>query len=76
MCLSFILAIFLLFQWSEIHEYPTVLALHLKRFDFDYIQMRYEKNECRLDVPLSLPKEVSSIHHTKSKMLFKISKIV
>ncbi|XP_051754358.1 GTPase IMAP family member 9 isoform X8 [Ctenopharyngodon idella] len=43
--------------WSEIHEYPTVLALHLKRFDFDYIQMRYEKNECRLDVPLSLPKE-------------------
>ncbi|ROL45556.1 Ubiquitin carboxyl-terminal hydrolase 64E [Anabarilius grahami] len=43
--------------WSEIHEYPTVLALHLKRFDFDYIQMRYEKNECRLDVPLSLPEE-------------------
>ncbi|KAK7176942.1 hypothetical protein R3I93_001013 [Phoxinus phoxinus] len=43
--------------WSEIDEYPTVLTLHLKRFDFDYIQMRYKKNECRLDVPLSLRKE-------------------
>ncbi|XDV18908.1 hypothetical protein PO909_024506 [Leuciscus waleckii] len=43
--------------WSKIDEYPTVLTLHLKRFDFDYIQMRYKKNECRLDVPLSLPKE-------------------
>ncbi|CAM4516145.1 unnamed protein product [Leuciscus chuanchicus] len=43
--------------WSKIDEYPTVLTLHLKRFDFDYIQMIYKKNECRLDVPLSLPKE-------------------
>jgi len=71
---SFFLAIFLFFlQWSKIDEYPTVLTLHLKRFDFDYIQMRYKKNECRLDVPLSLPKEVSSFHHTKNKMLFKSS---
>ncbi|KAK7170982.1 hypothetical protein R3I94_001017 [Phoxinus phoxinus] len=43
--------------WSEIDEYPTVLTLHLKRFDFDYIQMRYKKNECCLDVPPSLPTE-------------------
>ncbi|XP_067301822.1 uncharacterized protein si:ch211-212k18.13 isoform X2 [Pseudorasbora parva] len=43
--------------WSEIAEYPTVLTLHLKRFDFDYLQMRYKKNECHLDVPLSLPNE-------------------
>lgn len=43
--------------WSQIDEYPTVLTLHLKRFDFDYMQMRYEKNECRLDVPLTLPKK-------------------
>ncbi|XP_051982733.1 ubiquitin carboxyl-terminal hydrolase 47 [Xyrauchen texanus] len=40
--------------WSEIDEYPTVLTLHLKRFDFDYMQMRYMKNECSLDVPPSL----------------------
>ncbi|KAL1271728.1 hypothetical protein QQF64_030744 [Cirrhinus molitorella] len=40
--------------WSEIDEYPSVLTLHLKRFDFDYIQMRYKKNECCLDVPPSL----------------------
>ncbi|KAA0723040.1 Ubiquitin carboxyl-terminal hydrolase 47 [Triplophysa tibetana] len=40
--------------WSEIDEYPTVLTLHLKRFAFDYNQMRYVKNACALDVPLSL----------------------
>ncbi|XP_050971975.1 ubiquitin carboxyl-terminal hydrolase 47 [Labeo rohita] len=40
--------------WSEIDEYPSVLTLHLKRFDFDYIQMRFKKNECYLDVPPSL----------------------
>ncbi|XP_016330282.1 ubiquitin carboxyl-terminal hydrolase 64E [Sinocyclocheilus anshuiensis] len=40
--------------WSEIDKYPTVLTLHLKRFDFDYIRMRYKKNECCLDVPPSL----------------------
>lgn len=43
--------------WTKIDEYPNVLTLHLKRFDFDYMQMRYEKNECRLDVPLTLPKK-------------------
>ncbi len=82
MCLkcafSFVLAIFLLLQWSEIDKYPSVLTLHLKRFDFDYIQMRYKKNECNLDVPLSLPpstfNEVSLInHHTKYKLLLKIN---
>nr|XP_055053432.1 ubiquitin carboxyl-terminal hydrolase 47 isoform X2 [Misgurnus anguillicaudatus] len=40
--------------WSEIEEYPTVLTLQVKRFDFDYMQMRYVKNTCALDVPLSL----------------------
>ncbi|XP_056317142.1 ubiquitin carboxyl-terminal hydrolase 47 [Danio aesculapii] len=43
--------------WSKIDEYPNVVTLHLKRFDFDYMQMRYEKNECLLDVPLTLPKK-------------------
>lgn len=40
--------------WSAIDDYPTVLTLHLKRFDFDYMQMSYKKNECCLDVPPSL----------------------
>ncbi|KAK2913504.1 hypothetical protein Q8A67_001903 [Cirrhinus molitorella] len=40
--------------WSEINEYPSVLTLHLKRFDFDYIQMRFKKNDCYLNVPPSL----------------------
>ncbi|XP_057182590.1 ubiquitin carboxyl-terminal hydrolase 47 isoform X4 [Triplophysa rosa] len=40
--------------WSEIDEYPTVLTFHLKRFAFDYNQIRYVKNSCALDVPLSL----------------------
>ncbi|XP_065125884.1 ubiquitin carboxyl-terminal hydrolase 12A-like isoform X2 [Paramisgurnus dabryanus] len=40
--------------WSEIEDYPTVITLQVKRFDFDYMQMRYVKNTCALDVPLSL----------------------
>ncbi|XP_066538260.1 ubiquitin carboxyl-terminal hydrolase 47 [Hoplias malabaricus] len=40
--------------WSEIEEFPKVLTLHLKRFDFDYMQMKHVKNHCAMDIPLSL----------------------
>ncbi|XP_058617802.1 uncharacterized protein LOC131531207 [Onychostoma macrolepis] len=38
----------------EIHEHPTILALHLKRFVYDYWSCRFEKNDCPMDVPLHL----------------------
>lgn len=60
-CITFATQQFCMFvhiQWSEMDECPTVLTLHLKRFDFDYNQMRYVKNSCTLDVPLSLDIEV------------------
>ncbi|KAI4879366.1 hypothetical protein NFI96_019453, partial [Prochilodus magdalenae] len=40
--------------WNEIEEFPTVLTLHLKRFDFDYMQMKHVKNHCRTEIPQSL----------------------
>ncbi|KAL6490697.1 hypothetical protein MHYP_G00010420 [Metynnis hypsauchen] len=40
--------------WNEIEEFPTVLTLHLKRFDFDYMQMKHVKNHCPMDIPLTL----------------------
>ncbi|XP_050956571.1 uncharacterized protein LOC127157377 [Labeo rohita] len=41
--------------WScEIHEHPAVLALHLKRFVYDYRSHMFKKNECPVDVPLRL----------------------
>ncbi|XP_043079528.1 uncharacterized protein LOC122327913 isoform X2 [Puntigrus tetrazona] len=41
--------------WScEISEYPAVLALHLKRFVYDYCSNRFVKNHCPMDVPLQL----------------------
>ncbi|KAI2647882.1 Ubiquitin carboxyl-terminal hydrolase 21 [Labeo rohita] len=38
----------------EIHEHPAVLALHLKRFVYDYRSHMFKKNECPVDVPLRL----------------------
>ncbi|XP_016344388.1 ubiquitin carboxyl-terminal hydrolase 8-like [Sinocyclocheilus anshuiensis] len=41
--------------WScEIHEYPTILPLHLKRFVYDYWSCGFVKNDCPVDVPLHL----------------------
>ncbi|XP_036451947.1 ubiquitin carboxyl-terminal hydrolase 47 [Colossoma macropomum] len=40
--------------WNEIEEFPTVLTLHLKRFDFDYMQMKHVKNHCPMEIPLTL----------------------
>ncbi|XP_076829169.1 ubiquitin carboxyl-terminal hydrolase 47 isoform X2 [Brachyhypopomus gauderio] len=40
--------------WIEMEEFPTILTLHLKRFDFDYVQMRHVKNGCPMDIPLSI----------------------
>ncbi|XP_017565331.1 ubiquitin carboxyl-terminal hydrolase 47 isoform X5 [Pygocentrus nattereri] len=40
--------------WNEIEEFPTVLTLHLKRFDFDYMQMRHVKNHCPMEIPPTL----------------------
>ncbi|XP_072542891.1 ubiquitin carboxyl-terminal hydrolase 47-like isoform X2 [Salminus brasiliensis] len=40
--------------WNKIEEIPTVLTLHLKRFDFDFMQMKHVKNHCAMDIPLSL----------------------
>lgn len=34
--------------------HPDVLLLLLKRFEFDYNVMTYVKNNCTVDVPLSL----------------------
>ncbi|XP_061107142.1 ubiquitin carboxyl-terminal hydrolase 47 isoform X2 [Conger conger] len=39
---------------SQIEEYPQVLMLHLKRFEFDYTWMRYTKNSSIVEIPLSL----------------------
>uniref|UniRef100_A0A8C2I6I0 Ubiquitin carboxyl-terminal hydrolase n=1 Tax=Cyprinus carpio TaxID=7962 RepID=A0A8C2I6I0_CYPCA len=38
----------------EIHEYPTILPLHLKRFVYDYWSCGFVKNDCPMDVPLHL----------------------
>ncbi|KAK2906480.1 hypothetical protein Q8A67_005465 [Cirrhinus molitorella] len=48
----------------EIHQYPTILALHLKRFVYDYRSYVFVKNECPLDVPLylSLPEHRYSLY--------------
>ncbi|KAJ8344679.1 hypothetical protein SKAU_G00288720 [Synaphobranchus kaupii] len=43
--------------WCEIEQYPEVLTLHLKRFEFDYTQMCYVKNSSRVDVPWTLELE-------------------
>uniref|UniRef100_A0A3B1KD50 Ubiquitin carboxyl-terminal hydrolase 47-like n=1 Tax=Astyanax mexicanus TaxID=7994 RepID=A0A3B1KD50_ASTMX len=40
--------------WTEIEEIPTVLTLHLKRFYFDYTQMKHVKNHCSADIPSTL----------------------
>ncbi|XP_053485173.1 uncharacterized protein si:ch211-212k18.13 isoform X1 [Ictalurus furcatus] len=40
--------------WNEIQEFPTILTLYPKRFDFDYTQMRLVKNNCHMDIPLQL----------------------
>ncbi|XP_048054278.1 ubiquitin carboxyl-terminal hydrolase 47-like isoform X2 [Megalobrama amblycephala] len=38
----------------EIHEYPEILPLHLKRFEYDYRVRGFVKNDCPMDVPLHL----------------------
>ncbi|XP_042604572.1 putative ubiquitin carboxyl-terminal hydrolase 50 isoform X4 [Cyprinus carpio] len=42
--------------WScDIHEYPAILPLHLKRFVYDRWSRGFVKNDCPMDVPLQLP---------------------
>uniref|UniRef100_A0A8C1UR73 Ubiquitin carboxyl-terminal hydrolase n=1 Tax=Cyprinus carpio TaxID=7962 RepID=A0A8C1UR73_CYPCA len=42
--------------WScDIHEYPAILPLHLKRFVYDRWSRGFVKNNCPMDVPLQLP---------------------
>lgn len=38
----------------EIHKYPAILSLHLKRFEYDCWSCGFEKNDCPMDVPLHL----------------------
>ncbi|XP_059399330.1 ubiquitin carboxyl-terminal hydrolase 40-like [Carassius carassius] len=38
----------------EIHKYPAILSLHLKRFVYNYWLCGFEKNDCPMDVPLHL----------------------
>ncbi|KAB5579292.1 hypothetical protein PHYPO_G00193430 [Pangasianodon hypophthalmus] len=45
--------------WNEIEEFPTILTLYLKRFYFDYNQMRLVKNHCPMDIPEKL--QISNI---------------
>ncbi|XP_048054270.1 ubiquitin carboxyl-terminal hydrolase 12-like isoform X2 [Megalobrama amblycephala] len=39
----------------EIHEYPEILPLHLKRFEYVNRVCGFVKNDCPMDVPLHLP---------------------
>ncbi|TRY95312.1 hypothetical protein DNTS_009052 [Danionella cerebrum] len=43
--------------WTQIEDYPTILTLQLKRFNFNWEWMTYEKNNCTVDIPLKLPEE-------------------
>ncbi|KAG5846241.1 hypothetical protein ANANG_G00147710 [Anguilla anguilla] len=41
----------------EMEQYPQVLTLHLKRFEFDYNWMCYVKNSRSVEIPLTLELE-------------------
>lgn len=45
---------FCLCQDCVMKAHPDVLLLLLKRFEFDYSFMTYVKNNCTVDIPLSL----------------------
>ncbi|XP_060766418.1 ubiquitin carboxyl-terminal hydrolase 48-like isoform X2 [Neoarius graeffei] len=40
--------------WTEIEEIPNILTLNLKRFHFDYYQMKLVKNHCPIVIPMQL----------------------
>ncbi|XP_060770088.1 plectin-like isoform X2 [Neoarius graeffei] len=40
--------------WTEIEEVPNILTLYLKRFHFDYYQMKLVKNHCPIVIPMQL----------------------
>lgn len=45
-------------QWTEIEVFPTILTLCLKRFHFDYNQMKLVKNNCPIEIPRQLQRSV------------------
>uniref|UniRef100_A0A8C1IQ05 USP domain-containing protein n=1 Tax=Cyprinus carpio TaxID=7962 RepID=A0A8C1IQ05_CYPCA len=50
---------------SSLQEVPSVLVLHLERFEFDYDTMCYVKNYSSVQIPLQLSvKEEAGVNHT------------
>ncbi len=49
------------FQISSLQKVPSVLVLHLERFEFDYDAMCCVKNYSSVQIPLQLLVEVCSI---------------
>ncbi|KTF86847.1 hypothetical protein cypCar_00035081 [Cyprinus carpio] len=51
---------------SSLQEVPSVLVLHLERFEFDYDTMCYVKNYSSVQIPLQLSVKAQKVHRTLS----------